>query len=323
MKKLSLFLLSLLLFVGVLVGCGSNADEEGQDQNNEQTEQQEQVEQLSFPVTITDATGEEVVIEKEPERIISLIPSNTEISFELGLGDKIVGVTENDDYPEEVLEIEKVGDYDVNVEKVISLKPDLVLAHEILGDNFANVREQLQNSGITVLVVPDAASFAETYETIEMIGKATGTLEEAEKVVAEMKETVESFKEKAANVTEKKSVLFEIDPTPFVAGSNTFLQEILDMINGENVVGDMEGWPQVDQELLIERNPDVIITTYGDYIDGAVDQVKARDGWQDVNAVKNNEVYDINSDLVTVPGPRLVEGVEEVAKAVYPEIFNE
>ena len=148
-------------------------------------------------------------------------------------------------------------------------------------------------------------------------------LEEAEKVVAEMKETVESFKEKAANVTEKKSVLFEIDPTPFVAGSNTFLQEILDMINGENVVGDMEGWPQVDQELLIERNPDVIITTYGDYIDGAVDQVKARDGWQDVNAVKNNEVYDINSDLVTVPGPRLVEGVEEVAKAVYPEIFNE
>lgn len=327
MKKWLSFLFTTFLLIGVLVGCGSN-DEGGAnnapaDEEN-QTEQVEQRENGSFPVTITDALGEEVVIEKEPERIISLAPSNTEISFALNLSEKIVGVTDYDDYPAEAAEKEKIGSQELNIEKIISLYPDLVLAHESGLSTTEEGLEQLKEAGITVFVVKNAESLEETYESIETIGEATGKVEEAKTLINEMDEKVAEIKEKAKNVTETKKVLFEIDPTSglYVAGKNTFLDEMLSIINAENII-DEEGWLMVDQESIISKNPDVIITTYGSYVEGAVEQVKERDGWQDITAVKDDAVYDIESDLVTLPGPRLVEGVEEVAKVVYPEIFGE
>ena len=156
-----------------------------QTEQSEKGAETEQTEKSDFPVTIKDATDEEVVIEKKPERMVSLMPSNTEIAFELGLGDEIIGVTDNDTYPEEALEKEKVGGMEFNVEKIISLKPDLVLAH---GGSMGMSSEgfgQLKDAGITVLVVNDAKTFADVYDSIEMIGKATGTqVEEAEKLVS-------------------------------------------------------------------------------------------------------------------------------------------
>ena len=324
------FYFTLLLSIGLLVGCASGEETETTENNQEaQTEQSEkgseteQTDKSDFPVTIKDATDEDVVIEEKPEKMVSLMPSNTEIAFELGLGDEIIGVTDNDTYPEEVSEKEKVGGMEFNVEKIISLKPDLVLAH---GGSMGMSSEglgQLKDAGITVLVVNDSKTFADVYASIEMIGKATGTVEEAEKLVNDMKSKVEEIQEKSAAVKEEdmKKVYVEVDPSLYTVGKNTFMDEMLTMIKAENIVKE-EGWPQLNQEAIIEANPDVIITTYGYYVENAVEQVLGREGWQDINAIKNKQVVDVHSDKVTRPGPRLVEGVEELAKAVYPDIFK-
>jgi iron complex transport system substrate-binding protein len=323
MKRIYTLLFALLLSVLVLAGCG--ASEEKETNQGEQGAKTEQTEKAAFPVTIKDAADEDVVIEAQPEKIVSLIPSNTEIAFALGLGEKIVGVSDNDNYPEEVANIEKIGGMEFNVEKIISLQPDVVLAQGSMADSSAEGLKQIQDAGIPVIVVNDAKNFAEVYKSIEMIGTATGKQEEAQKIVDDMKAKVEDLKAKAATIKDedKKSVLMEISPAPelYAAGKNTFIDEILSIINAENIVKE-EGWPKVDQEAIISSNPDVIITTYGFYVDNPVGQVTSREGWQDINAVKNKQVVDVHSDKVTRPGPRLVEGVEEVAKAVYPDIFN-
>ena len=301
MKKIYAYIFALLLSIGLLVGCatgeGTETTENNQEAQTEQSEkgsETEQTEKSDFPVTIKDATDEEVVIEKKPERMVSLMPSNTEIAFELGLGDEIIGVTDNDTYPEEALEKEKVGGMEFNVEKIISLKPDLVLAHGGSMGMSSEGFEQLKDAGITVLVVNDSKTFADVYASIEMIGKATGTVEEAEKLVNDMKSKVEEIQEKATAVKEEdmKKVYVEVDPSLYTVGKNTFMDEMLTMIKAENIVKE-EGWPQLNQEAIIEANPDVIITTYGYYTENAVEQVLNREGWQDINAIKNKQVVDV------------------------------
>jgi len=319
-KFYALFAL-LVLSLGILAGCGSTTENTEENQNTEG--QTEQTEKAAFPVTIKDALDNEVVIEEEPTSIISLIPSNTEIIYELGLGDKVVGLTTNDTYPEETAEVEKVGDFNVDIEKVIALNPDLVLAHESSAASSEAGFQQMRDAGITVFIVNDAVNFEDVYDTIGIIGQLTGTTEEAEAVTADMKAKIAEIKEKAATVTDKKKVYIEISPAPdiYSVGKNTFMDVMLQTINAENATGDLEGWPSIDQESILERNPDVIIATYN-YIEDPVGQLLAREGWADVSAIKNKQVVAVNPDLVNRPGPRVVEGVEELAKAVYPEVFN-
>ncbi|MFB4473184.1 ABC transporter substrate-binding protein [Oceanobacillus caeni] len=325
MKKLMSLLFLMFFAIGMIAGCGSEEPKDANTDNNaENTEQAEQAGDQAFPVTITDATDQEVTIEKEPEKIVSLIPSNTEIAFALGLGDKVVGVSDNDNYPEEVADIEKIGGMEFNIEKIISLEPDLVLAHASSMGSSEEGFQQLRDSGIPVLVVNDATNFNQVYDTIQIIGQVTGTEEEAETIITDMKNEFDDIQAKAEEVADKKSVIFEISPAPeiYVGGKNTFMDEILATINADNAIEE-EGWPKVDEETLLGYNPDVIITTYGEYTEDAIDQVKERKGWEDVTAVKEDQVFDVQTDLVSRPGPRLVEGVKEVAKAVYPEIFSE
>lgn len=314
----------LLVTITFLAACGGTDTQ--QTENNDQTEETKQTEtnEGSFPISLTDATGEEVVINEEPEKLVSLIPSNTEIVFELGLGEKVVGVSDNDNYPEEVLDIEKIGGMEFNVEKILSLDPDLVLAHGSVMGMAEQGLQQLKDADVPVLVVHDATNFDELYDTIQMIGEATGTKEEAEELVTNMQKEIDEIKVKAEEVTEKKSVVFEVSPAPeiFVGGKNTFMDEILTIIGAENAIEE-EGWPQLNEEAMIALNPDIIITTYGFYVDHAVEQVLDRKGWEDVTAIKEEQVYDVHSDLVTRPGPRLAEGVKELAKAIYPEVFSE
>lgn len=323
MKKWYSVLVMLLFSLGILAGCGED-NTTVQENNAGEKVQQEEVEETAFPVTITDAIGEEVTIEAKPERIVSLIPSNTEVAFALGLGEQVVGVSEHDNYPEEVKEKEIIGGMEMNVEKIISLTPDLVLAHGSSAHNSAEGLQQLRDSGINVVVINDAANFEDVYTSIEMIGEATGEKDEAEKIISGMKQKINEIKEKASTITEKKSVIVEVSPAPdiYVVGANTFMDEMLTIINAENAVGDQEGWINLDEETFIERNPDVIITTYGYYTENAVDLVLAREGWQGVSAVKNKQVIDVHSDMVTRSGPRLAEGIEELAKAVYPDVFK-
>lgn len=321
MKKMWKFGLSAGLAASLLAACG----EEAATVEEEVTETPKEVEEVEFPVTLTDAIGEEVVIDEEPDAIVSMVPSNTEIAYELGLGDKMVGLSDYDNYPEETVEVEKIGGQEFNVEKIISLQPDVVLAHESgLGVGDAGL-QQLRDAGLSVFVVNSAASFEEVYETMATIGQATGAVEEAENMISEMKEEVAAIEERAATIEEPKTVFIEIAGPPdiFTAGSGTFMDEMLSTINAENVAGELEGWANVDPEVIVEKNPDVILTTYGYYVPDAVDQVLSRSGFGEMTAIKEEAVYDVESDLVNRSGPRLAEGLLEMAEAVYPEVFSE
>ena len=331
MKKLFSLLVLLVLVTGIIAGCGSDqANNTNSDQTNEgnaTTDQAEQSEDSAFPITITDALDKDVTIEKDPEKIVSLIPSNTEILFDLGAGKEVVGVSDFANYPEETADIEKIGGMEFNVEKIISLKPDLVLAHASSAHNSEAGLQQLRDAGIAVLVVNDAKSFDKVYESITMIGQATGETEAAETTIEDMKKKIEEIQTKAEAIKEdeEKNVFVEVAPAPeiFSPGKNTFMDDMLTMIHAKNVTHEQDGWNQIDQEAIIKANPDVIITTYGYYTEKPVEKVLNRDGWQDVTAVKDEHVVDVHSDLVTRSGPRLAEGLEELAKAVYPDVFAE
>ena len=323
MKKLNALLFALMLLIGALAGCGSNAEQSNaKETKNTETVQQAEV---KFPVTITDGTGQEVTIESKPEKIVSLIPSNTEIAYGLGLEEQIVGVSDFDNFPEEVAEKEKIGGMEFNLEKIISMKPDLVLAHASSAHSSEAGLQQLKDTGITVLVVNDAKTFDEVYESISMIGTASGEKEKADAMIADMKKKIEEIKTKAQEIKEeeRKSVFVEVSPAPevYAAGKNTFIDEMLQIIHAENTVTE-EGWPKLDSEAIIKSNPEVIITTHGYYTPEPVKNVTSREGWDKITAVKENRVFDVHSDKVTRTGPRLTEGVEELAKAVYPDDFK-
>ncbi|MFE0504757.1 ABC transporter substrate-binding protein [Peribacillus butanolivorans] len=321
MKKIYGLILVMLLTAGMMVGCNDTSKE-----GTKEKQQTNHTENQAFPITIKDATGEKVTIEEQPKKIVTLIPSNTEVVFALGLGKKVVGVSDNDNYPEETKEIEKVGGMEMNTELIVSLKPDLVLAHASSAHNSNEGLQQLKDAGIDVLVVNDAQSFDEVYESINMIGQATGEHDKAKEIVANMKTKLKEIQEKAKSVKdeERKTALVEVSPSPdiYTPGKNTFMNEMLNIISAENAAAELDGWAKIDEESMIAANPDVIITTYGYYTKDPVSEVTGRKGWEDVAAVKDGQVFDVHSDLVTRSGPRLIEGVEELAKSVYPNLFD-
>ena len=320
MKKYYSLFLAMVAAVMILGGCGDTQPEPKQ----EDTAGDEQ--QTDFPVTVKDALGDEVVIDKKPEKIISLIPSNTEIVYALENGEAIVGVTDFDNYPEEAMSKEKIGGIEFNIEKMISLKPDLIFAHESTADGAAAGLQQLRDAGIDIVVVNDAQNLDGVYTSIEMIGEAIGETEKAAGLVDDMKNRFAELKKQAEAIKadQQKTVFVEVSPAPeiYAAGKNTFIDEMLTLIGANNAIGDMEGWPKVDQEAIVERNPDVVVTTYGYYSEKPVEQVLGRQGWNHVKAVKDQQVFDVHSDLVTRSGPRLAEGAEELAKAIYPDVFK-
>ncbi|WP_455662281.1 ABC transporter substrate-binding protein [Pradoshia sp.] len=317
-KKFASLLAFMMALSIVLSGCGNASENEQESKNSESSTAS------AFPVTVTDGTGEEITIEDKPERIVSLLPSNTETAYALGLEDEIVGVSDYDNYPESVSEKTKLGGIEINVEKLLELNPDLALLSASQGANDKETIKQFQSAGIDVVVVPDANSIEGAYEIIELIARSTGKEAEGKEIIADMKEEVSAFKEKSADVKESKKVWIEVSASPdlYTTGSSTFMNEMLEIIGAENIAADQEGWVTMSEETVIERNPDVIITTYGDYVDNPEEQIYARSGWTEVKAVKNKEVYDVNSDTVTRPGPRLIDGLREIAKAVYPDVYK-
>lgn len=323
-NKSLLFKLLLLLSIAVIAGCGSKQSEHTDSKDESKVEGVDQEEQ-QFPITFTDDAGREITIEKKPETIISIQASITENLFAFGLGDKLIGISDYCNYPQETENITKVGGQDINVELVLSLLPDIVFVTDYHYNAHPLVLKQFEEAGIQTVVVSGAESFKDAYASMEMIGKAVGAESEAKALIEDMQERHEAIKEKAKEVTEKKRVYVEIFPEPdiFTVGKNTFIHEMLESIQAINVSGDQEGWVKMNEEEAVSLNPDVIITTYGFYSENPKDQILARDGWQEVPAVKNKEVYDVHNDTVTRPGPRLIEGVETLAEIIYPEIFKQ
>lgn len=306
---------SVAVLTVALAACG-----EGEADKVKENETTEATEQAQFPITQMDALGKDITIKKAPERIISLVPSNTEILFGLGLNDQIIGVSDNDTYPEEALTKEKVGGMEFNLEQLIALEPDLVLAHESGMYSFnEEAIAQLEAVGIPVFVVKDAKTFEETYTTIEQIGRLTNKVQEANDIIASMKEDIEEIEVKVADL-EEKSVFIVVgtDPDLYAAGQDTFINEMLEVLNVENAVPEL-GWPMYSAEQFVSSNPDVILATY----ENDIEELTTNDAYAEMTAVKNSNVKLVDADTTSRQGPRLVEGIESIAEAIYPEVFNE
>jgi len=270
-------------------------------------------------VTLTDDVGNTVEIEGAVERVVSLAPSHTETLYALGLGDLVVGVTEFCNYPPEAADKPKVGGFaNVDLEMVVGLEPDLVLATSL---HMAEVVPALQERGITVFVA-DSQTVAETLETILVIGQATGHEEAAETLVAQMQVRIDAVQEKVKDAPRLK-VFWELGPELYTAGPDSFINDLIVMAGGENVAADADSpWPQLTVEAIILKDPDVIVLADHNYGQTS-EMVAERPGWEDINAVKEGNVIEItNDDIVSRPGPRIVEGLEFLAKAFHPDLFE-
>ena len=315
MKKFWQLAAAATLAISMLAACG----EEKETQQEDQKIAVEENNDVAFPVTVTDALGKEITLEEAPERIVSLTPSNTEILFGLGLDEEVVGVNDNDNYPEQVAEKTRIGGIEYNIETIISLQPDVVFAHESSMFTFESALEQLEASGVTVFVVENAENFDETYETIEVIGTLTGKDEEADKIIASIQSKLADIQAKLQGVAPKTAfMVVGASPDIYVVGQNTFMNEMLKEINVENAVKE-EGWPLYSAEQFIAANPDSIVFTYA----GDDETIKNNPAFAVMTAIQNNALTVVDGDTTSRQGPRLAEGVESLAKAIYPEVFND
>lgn len=301
----------------LLVGC-SDSEQKATSDTDSKTNSTEE----SGPYTVVDDRGQEVTFEEVPEKIVSLQPSNTEILFELGVGDQIIGASEYDTYPEEALKIERVTDsMTVNTERIIELNPDVVFAYTT-GEE-AQI-DQLESAGLKVFVIQSATSINDVYGDIEQMAEVMGVEKEGKQVVEEIQSQIATVQEKTKSIEQKKKVYFEISPAPDIwsIGSGTFQQEMIEAAGVENIYADQQGWFAVTEEDLITRNPEAIVSTVN-YIEDPKGEILAREGWSTISAVQNKEVYLLNADIMDRPGPRIGEAVEMIAQTIYPELFNE
>jgi iron complex transport system substrate-binding protein len=282
----------------------------------------------AFPVTLTDDAGRSITIEADPERIVSLAPSNTEIVCALGACDRLVGVTDFDDYPPEVEAVEHVVvEAAVDVELVVAAEPDLVLA---AGNELtpSSVIEQLDALGLTVLVLyPE--SLDEVYAGIELVGAALGRSAEAEDLVGDMKARVEAVVA-AVDGAERPLTLYEVyhaEGTTYTAGEGSFLASMLELAGAEPLTGDAQG--VLAAEDLVAADPELILLGTASYDPSvaepgaALETVRSRAGWSELRAVVDGAVVPYQEDIVTTrPGPRIVEGLEALARAIHPERFE-
>src|SRR5699024_8585061 len=264
-------------------------------------------------------------IEEEPERIVSTSTSDTEILFALGLDEKIVGVSDYDNFPEEALEKPKVGGVvDPNVEAILTQEPDLVVTGNSMSDDAV---ERIRGLDLT-LYQTDPKNMEETLDVIIETGIITNRLEEAEALVAEMQEVIDQVKETVADIPEeeKKKVYIEYNPG-WTVGDGEFMNELIELAGGINVAADESGWIQVNEEKIIQDNPDVII-----YAANLVDEdsgkqlgelIKERSGWDKITAIQEDQMVPIDENLMSRNGPRIVDALLEMAEGIYPERFEQ
>lgn len=264
----------------------------------------------------SDETGK--TTNKVPNRIISLIPSNTEILYELGLGDHVVGVSTVDNYPKEVRHKTQFDAMKLNKEALIKAQPDLILTHESQKASQEKVLKSLENSGIKVVYVKDAQSLNEMYQSFEQIGQATNKEKEAQTLVKETKANVEKVVNKAKSRKAQPKVFIEIasEPEIYTVGKQTFMNDMLTKLKAKNVFDDHKGWPTVSKEDIIKKNPDVMLTTSGISTKEYQSLVQQRSGFEDLNAVKKQRVEALNDDLLSRPGPRIDEAMKKLSDAI-------
>ena len=274
--------------------------------------------------TVTDMTGREITFDEPVERVVALTASDCEILYALGAGDLLVGRGEYCDYPEQVLEVPSVqSGYETNIEQIIALNPQVLFM-----STMAQTKEQidaLEEAGVKV-VVSDAIDIEGVYTAISLIGSVTGKEAEAQNLNEQMKETFAQLQEAGADQAkdqeEPKTVYFEVSPLEYglwTAGKGTFMNEITEMIGLKNAFDDVDGWAEISEEQVIERNPDYIVTITMYFGDGPTpeEEILSRPGWENITAVKEDAILNLQNNELSRPCPRLAEGAQLLYDFVY------
>lgn len=271
-------------------------------------------------VTLTDMTGREVVLDAPATRVVAITAANVEVLYALGAGDVVVGRGEYCDYPDEALALPVVkSGAETNVEEILALEPDLVIM-----DTMAQTTEQvaaLENAGLKVIMTKENGIDG-VYEAITLIGAAVGKDAEAASLVDSMKAAFADIAASAENTG--KTVYFEISPLQWglwTAGKGTFMDELATMCGLTNAFADVEGWAEISEEQVLERDPDYIVTISMYYGEGPtpVEEIKSRAGWDALKAVQNDAIFNADSNEVSRPGPRL----KDAAEALYTFVTGE
>lgn len=276
------------------------------------------------PILLTDGYGREVSIPEPAKRVVSIAPSSTEILFAVGAAAQVVGRDELSDYPPEAMEVTSIGTTygELNVEAIVALEPDLVLAAII---NSPEHVQALEDLGLIVFVLPNPMGMDELFEVLEMTGRLTGHETEAEDLVDELEVRVETVLETLAGA-EPVPVFYEIDGTdpnaPWTTGPGTFQDVLIGLAGGENIASDVEFWGQLSLEEIVARDPRVIVFSEGPYFSTTPESFVERPGWGEITAVINDDVYGIDTNWIDRPGPRYVDALEALARVLHPELFE-
>jgi len=282
-------------------------------------------EPTSAPLTFTDGLGRTVTLTAPAQRIVSIAPSNTEIVFAIGAGAQLVGRDELSNYPAEAQAVPSIGSTypHVNAEKVVALHPDLVLAASVTDKADVAALEKL---GLTVYTFGLPLTMEDIFASIQTVGQLTGNTAQAEKVVTGLQTRLEALKAKVTQAPQPK-VFYEIDDTdpnkPWTAGPKSFTHVLLTLAGAQNIGATGTGdYFQMSLEEIVNQDPEIIIYSHASYSGRTPEQILARTGWGTITAIKNRAVYSIDSDIVDRPGPRIMDGLETLAKLIHPDLFK-
>lgn len=308
----------------VFAGCAREDSSKGSagaassEPANEQTADVEKQEGTAYPLTVSDDLGNTIVVDEEPDSIISLSPACTEILFAVGAGELVKGRTDYCSYPEEALEVPSIGTYaSPNLELIIEAEPQIVFASDYVDPS---IREQLEAVGIQIFIF--SANTVDAVKTdILNAGAIVNRNEKAQEIAADMDQQLAEILEKTTENAERKSVFVDLGAY-YSAGEGSLIGEMLKMIGAENIAADSgETWPQLSVEAIIEKNPDVYLSLYT-----PVEELKMVSGLSELDCMKNDHIIYIEglspiADTIQRPGPRMVEGIRYLAEQIYPELF--
>lgn len=314
-KKLVGLVLATTIAVSIF-GCSAKektADKPTDAGTNTKTE----AKGTTYPLTITDSNNKSITIDKEPTKVVSVGPNITETIYAVGMGSKLVGRTDYCDFPEEAKKVQSIGTLKTpNIEKVTELKPDIVIASTHFKPE---VEKKLEEVGIKVVVLYGEQSFDGVYKIIEDTGKLLNAPDKASQVIKNMKEKVSSVEEKVKG-KDKPSTYYVVGygKDQFTAGGDTFIGKMIEMAGGKNSADDVKGW-SYSLEKLVEKNPQVMVCSkYNETKKG----IEGTNGYKDLIAVKEGKLFEIDNNLLDRQGPRLADGLVELAKIIHPESFK-
>src|SRR3990170_2342815 len=307
MRRLALALATLVL-ASLVAACGGE---------EEAPPPEPTAAAVTYPFTVERSDGKTITLDAAPRRIASLSPGATEIFYAIGAGPQVVATDLQSDYPPEAQNTARLDAFQPNVEAIVGVEADLVF----LANNQDNVVQALDALGKPVLYLEVPDDLAGVIEQVRLLGRVTGHVDEAEALAEKMEARVSEVRSKLADVTTGPRVFHELDNTLFTAAPDSFVGDLYTILKAQNIAaGASSPYPQFTQEEIIARDPEVIILADEEFGE-TPDKVKARPGWSAISAVKSDRIYGVDPDIVSRPGPRVVDGLEQLARLLYPERF--